>query len=138
MKVLLIFLICIAVAYGCTTAEKVKCVAAAAGCGTICVCDVPVCECCAACLACVVATTADCCDCLFPSWSGCYNKNLQFALKHYNANVTELTHGDKPCYDGDGREVPSGTCIKELPYVYITCCNGVFKPSTTCGCIFKQ
>lgn len=55
----------------CSTAEKIKCSALAAGCGAACVCDFPVCECCPACIACITATGADCCDCLFPGWSGC-------------------------------------------------------------------
>jgi len=67
----ILVLLLVAIVSACTTAEKVKCVAAAFGCGTLCLCDIPVCECCPACLACVTATAADCCDCLFPGWSGC-------------------------------------------------------------------
>src|SRR5271154_2986846 len=59
------------VAQQCSAAKIVECVAAAAGCGTVCVCDFPACECCIGCLACVTATVANCCECLFPGWSEC-------------------------------------------------------------------
>ena len=73
MRFLILLLVFIALCHGqgCTSADKVKCLAAAAGCGATCVCDLPVCECCVICLSCVTATVADCCECLFPGWSGC-------------------------------------------------------------------
>jgi len=66
----------------CTTMEKVKCTAAYVGCGAICACDIPACECCVPCLACVTATSADCCECLFPGWSGCSNMLLMAKIKN--------------------------------------------------------
>lgn len=79
---------------GCTLAEKIKCAAAAAGCGATCVCDIPACECCPVCIACVTATVADCCDCLFPSWSGCYSlvKNTTYIKPKVEVKTTT-------CYD---------------------------------------
>ena len=74
MKTLLLVLFLVLVVNACTSAEKVKCLAAAAGCGIVCACDFPACECCPACIACVTATVADCCNCLFPGWSGCNYK----------------------------------------------------------------
>lgn len=80
------FIILISITSACTTAEKVKCLAAATGCGLACLCDIPVCECCPACLLCVTATAADCCDCLFPGWSGCNNNNATYKCSNIRCN----------------------------------------------------
>ena len=74
MNLLFLFFSLFALSQGCTIADKVKCTAAMVGCGAICICDIPACECCVPCMACVTATVADCCDCLFPGWSGCSAK----------------------------------------------------------------
>ncbi len=58
----------------CSDEKKLECGAVFIGCGTICVCDMPACECCIACMACVTATIANCCECLFPQWDKCDDK----------------------------------------------------------------
>jgi hypothetical protein len=73
----------------CSTVKKIACVSAMVGCGTICLCDIPACECCVGCLACVSATTADCCECLFPSWSGC-NDQLNQTIGEADASENEM------------------------------------------------
>lgn len=55
----------------CSDEKKLECGALFIGCGTVCVCDLPLCECCVACIACVTASAAGCCECLFPQWSEC-------------------------------------------------------------------
>lgn len=81
----------------CPVSKKISCAAAMVGCGTVCACDIPVCECCPGCLACV--STADCCDCLFPNWSGCTEDSKMFN----NQTNIKVDTGDCVCYLGQGR-----------------------------------
>lgn len=101
----------------CTTAKKVECVAAALGCGTICICDFPACECCAGCLACVTATSANCCECLFPGWSGCNYINPP-------KNSTGACASAR-CYNSAGQ-----ICCPDGQMATCQCMNGYAE----CGC----
>ena|SRR4029079_6720358 len=77
----------------CSTANKIKCGALAAGCGATCLCDFPVCECCPLCLACIVASGADCCECLFGGWSGCSDHKMIAFVKNQSKKL-----GENGCY----------------------------------------
>lgn len=95
MKFILLLILFFSFAFSaCTKADKVKCMAASVGCGALCACDFPVCECCVGCVACVTATSADCCECLFPDWDGCTSTYLMSEVQHlvpYYRNLTQ-TH----------------------------------------------
>lgn len=86
----------------CSTKDKIKCGALAAGCGAACVCTIPACECCPLCLACIVAMGADCCECLFMGWSGCSDKLTMARIKNQSVNFLKnnLTGSDPigSCY----------------------------------------
>ena len=127
MKFLLLVCLVILAVRSCTTAEKVKCLAAAAGCGAICVCDFPVCECCPACIACVTASVADCCDCLFPGWSGCTyeNKTKVIIPPLKNSTITAMCQ----TIIKNGQACASAQCI--MSSGQICCDNGHM---ATCNC----
>lgn len=104
----------------CSVAEKVKCTAAAIGCGAICACDFPACECCVPCLACVTATVADCCDCLFPGWDMCKNKMLMAQIN----NATKRVGGSPSC--------SSLMCCNGAQHISI-CCETNHTAQCRCG-----
>lgn len=117
---ILLVLACVVLAraQGCTPADKVKCDAAAAGCGATCACDLPVCECCIPCIACVTASVADCCDCLFPGWSECGSESLNNTII---AIQTAKKLATATCYYG-GAPYSYGACIGGVGSHQI-CCN---------------
>ena len=164
MKVILLgLLLCIALCNGCSTKKKIECTAAYVGCGTVCGCDVPVCECCVACLACITATTADCCECLFPGWSGCndkillnkteiisqsYNNNSKFYasdLSYTNVTLDKLllwneVNGKmdhcRKCMWQD-KLYNCGTCIIYGESFHMTCCYNAWLLGDCMSCPWK-
>lgn len=152
MKFTFALLCLIIIAQGCTNADKVKCVAAMVGCGAICGCDIPVCECCPECLACVTATVADCCDCLFPGWSGCtdtrptltcarticYDKNQSICCsedKSATCACPKQDYGNSTCTCGKYTDIKNEGCS------HISCAQGTTKKccpvgtEASCQCI---
>ncbi len=111
MIYILFFLLLISVTNACTRAEKVKCVAAAAGCGAICACDFPVCECCIPCLACITATVADCCECLFPGWSGCTDYVTSNIVKNLAVGYKNATRIQNNSCDWNNDTYPNGSYL---------------------------
>ena len=80
---MLLLLINILIIQACSPAKKVECFAAFGGCGAICACDFPLCECCVPCLMCVTASVADCCECLFPLWDKCNDQTKDHCVVAY-------------------------------------------------------
>jgi hypothetical protein len=113
---MILLLLLIVIVSACTTAEKIKCVAAAMGCDTLCLCDFPTCECCPACLACVTATAAVCCDCLFPGWSGCQFRQNQTisSAQESCTNVKCLSGSASVCCPTD--QWASCSCMERGPH----------------------
>ena len=135
---MLIFFLVLIVVDACTTAEKIKCSAALIGCGAICVCDVPACECCVPCLACVTATAADCCDCLFPGWSGCssiqFNKTVIGFDKIKMININRVKTSNHCSYTECGGRNETICC----PDTHKAICECSKPNNSVCSCIYSD